>query len=138
MYMRRKLRNDVSNIPPFYSGTTFEKHLGSDGREEYSYRGLLPIENSTSADEIISSYPNEHSENSDVTEDFSNSDEKTEKNNELNIETLEKNDNSFSEFFSHFGNDDLLIIALIILLASEKGESREVILLLVFLLVAGK
>lgn len=46
MYSKKSIKNSIGNVPPFYGGTRFEKHLGTDGREEYSYRNMMPVENS--------------------------------------------------------------------------------------------
>ena len=116
----------TQSIPPHYGGTRFERHYRSDGREEITDLGLLPIEQSgdiTDIDLSVDMSASHEGESSCVSEEQSS----------------EPNEHSgLSDLFSRLGEDDILIIALIILLASEEGDNREVILLLVFLLAAGR
>ncbi len=143
MYSKKNMRANFGEVPPFYSGTRFEKHLGTDGREEYSLRNIMPFEIASR------SIPEKEKENgaksepvsaSDVKKEVSESDKSVAKNNlSPALANGEKAKNGgISDIFSKLGSDDLLIIAIIILLASEEEDSREIILLLVFLLVVGR
>lgn len=143
MYSKKNMRENFGEVPPFYSGTRFEKHLGTDGREEYSLRNIMPFE---SASRSIQKKENENGVKSeivsasDVPKEVSEYDSPAVKSNLSSVSTNGEKAKSggISDFFSKLGSDDLLIIAIIILLASEEEDSREIILLLVFLLVAGR
>ena len=134
MYSRKTAEGNglANSIPPHYGGTRFGRRLRSDGREEITDLGLLPIEQGDSTACDGASYDKSEAQGGEF-----HTDEENSKRGDKSCEEKDEH-RAFTDLFSGLGEDDLLIIALIILLATEREDNREIILLLVFLLAAGR